>query len=61
MTGQDKTRNGGGPAAGDAKLVDEIREQQNTGNHDKPGEEARGSDRHGGTRAGAENVEPKRR
>jgi hypothetical protein len=32
--------------------------QQHTGNHSKPGAEADGSDRHGGTRHGAENVEP---
>ncbi|WP_225889749.1 hypothetical protein [Indioceanicola profundi] len=35
-----------------------IREQQHTGNHQKPGDEARGADVRGGTRAGAENVEP---
>jgi hypothetical protein len=32
--------------------------QQHTGNHDKPGPEAGGGDRHGGTRDGAENLEP---
>jgi hypothetical protein len=37
----------------------ETREQQHTGNHDQP--EAAGADRLGGTRAGAENVEPKKR
>lgn len=31
---------------------------QNTGNHKKPGStDEKGADRHGGTRAGAENVE----
>lgn len=35
-----------------------VREQQHTGNHHKPGPEERGSDLRGGTRAGAENVEP---
>lgn len=34
-------------------------DQQNTGNHKKPGEpDAKGADVVGGTRAGAENVEP---
>ena len=34
--------------------------QQNTGNHKKPGTpETKGADRVGGTRAGAEHVEPK--
>lgn len=41
---------------------DEIRhteDQQNTGNHKKPdSKEAEGADKLGGTRAGAENVEP---
>jgi hypothetical protein len=32
--------------------------QQHTGNHEKPGPERCGSDRHGGTRHCAENVEP---
>jgi len=33
--------------------------EQNTGNHKKPGaKEAGGADKLGGTRAGAENVEP---
>jgi hypothetical protein len=35
-----------------------VRQQQHTGNHEKPGPERGGSDRHGGTRDGAENVEP---
>ncbi|MBV9862626.1 MAG: hypothetical protein JO267_10815 [Alphaproteobacteria bacterium] len=35
-----------------------IRQQQHTGNHDKPGPEKGGSDKHGGTRDGAENLEP---
>jgi len=38
--------------------VETIRQQQHTGNHDKPGPEQGGADRHGGTRDGAENVEP---
>lgn len=34
--------------------------EQNTGNHKKPdAPDAKGADRFGGTRAGAENVEPK--
>ncbi len=45
----------------DPKLVEDVRQQQHTGSHDKPGEEAHGSDRRGGTRAGAENVEPRKR
>jgi len=36
-----------------------VRDQQHTGNHDKPGREAHGADDRGGTRAGAENVEPR--
>lgn len=35
-----------------------IRDQQHTGNHQKPGPESHGADERGGTRAGAENVEP---
>ena len=38
--------------------IETVRQQQHTGSHDKPGPEAGGSDRHGGTRHGAENVEP---
>ena len=38
-----------------------VRQQQHTGSHDKREKEAQGSDLRGGTRAGAENVEPKRR
>ncbi|KAA0596563.1 hypothetical protein J2848_002234 [Azospirillum lipoferum] len=35
--------------------------EQNTGNHKKPDvPDAKGADRFGGTRAGAENVEPKK-
>jgi hypothetical protein len=34
-----------------------VRGEQHTGNHNKPGPEAGGSERHGGTRHGAENVE----
>jgi len=37
-------------------------DQQNTGNHPRPGTpESEGADRLGGTRAGAENVEPTER
>jgi hypothetical protein len=40
--------------------VDHTEDQQNTGNHKKPGsEDAKGADRFGGTRAGAENIEKK--
>lgn len=35
-----------------------IAGQQHTGNHNKPDSERGGADRFGGTRAGAENVEP---
>jgi hypothetical protein len=38
-----------------------VRQQQRTGNHDKPTKEQGGSDRFDGTRKDAENVEPKRR
>ena len=39
--------------------VDHTGGEQNTGNHKKPGSpEAGGADKVGGTRAGAENVEP---
>jgi hypothetical protein len=38
--------------------VGTVRQQQHTGNHDKPGPEQGGSDRHGGTRHGADNIEP---
>lgn len=38
--------------------VENVRQQQHTGNHEKLGPEAGGSDRHGGTRDGAENLEP---
>jgi hypothetical protein len=33
--------------------------QQHTGNHDRPQRERDGNEKHGGSRAGAENVEPK--
>jgi hypothetical protein len=46
------------PVQADPIDVTKAREQQHTGNHDKPGPEQGGSDRHGGTRHGAENVEP---
>jgi len=36
-----------------------IRDQQHTGNHQKPGAENEGADKRGGTRDGAENVEPR--
>jgi hypothetical protein len=40
--------------------IDHTDDQQNTGNHKKPGtKETGGADRLGGTRAGAENVEDK--
>jgi hypothetical protein len=40
--------------------VEHTDDQQNTGNHKKPdAPDAKGADRFGGTRAGAENVEPK--
>ena len=39
--------------------IDHTDDQQNTGNHKKPGAaDAKGADKVGGTRAGAENVEP---
>jgi hypothetical protein len=38
--------------------VNTTRQQQHTGNHDKLGPEAGGSDHYGGTRHGDENVEP---
>ena len=41
------------------KAVKQARDQQHTGSHGRPAEG--GSDRFGATRAGAENVEPKRR
>ncbi len=42
------------------KDVAHTDDQQNTGNHKKPGaKEAGGADKVGGTRAGATNVEPK--
>lgn len=41
------------------EAVEHTDGQQNTGNHKKPGtKEAKGADRFGGTRRGAENVEP---
>lgn len=41
------------------KSTDEqiVHDQQHTGNHDYPGQEQGGSDKFGGTRAGAGNVE----
>jgi DNA gyrase/topoisomerase IV subunit B len=43
------------------ELAKTVRQQQHTGSHDKPEKEAQGSDQRGGTRAGGENVGPKRR
>lgn len=37
--------------------IEHTDDQQNTGNHLKPGNGVGGSDKFGGTRAGAENVE----
>jgi hypothetical protein len=45
----------------DRELVKKVRQQQHTGSHQKPEREAQGSHVLGGTRAGAENVEMKRR
>jgi hypothetical protein len=42
-----------------AETVEQVQDQQHTGNHGRPAES--GNDRFGATRAGAENVEPKRR
>ena len=42
------------------QTVEHTQDQQNTGNHKKPGApEQGGPDRFGGTRTGAENVEDK--
>ena len=39
--------------------VEHTEDQQNTGNHHKPGaKDGGGADKFGGTRKGAENVEP---
>jgi hypothetical protein len=41
------------------RAVKHTEDEQNTGNHPKPGTEQKGgADRLGGTRAGQENVEP---
>jgi hypothetical protein len=41
------------------KTIDHTPGPQNTGNHKKPGApDAGGADKYGGTREGAENVEP---
>lgn len=41
------------------KSIDHTDDQQNTGNHKKPGvKDAGGADKFGGTRTGADNVEP---
>ncbi len=37
-----------------------IADQQHTGNHDRPPRKSEGNEKLGGTRAGAENVEPRR-
>ncbi|WP_174247368.1 hypothetical protein [Acidisphaera sp. L21] len=43
------------------QTVNHTDDQQNTGNHKKPrAADAGGADKVGGTRAGAENVEPKK-
>ncbi|WP_448192144.1 hypothetical protein [Azospirillum sp. sgz301742] len=44
------------------ETVKHTDDQQNTGNHKKPdAPDAKDADRFGGTRAGAENVEPKKK
>jgi hypothetical protein len=48
-----------GQAAPDSD-AGKTRDQQHTGNHDRPAKEKAGNEKLGGTRAGAENVEPKR-
>ena len=40
--------------------ADAIKQQQHTGNHDRPVKERAGNEKLGGTRAGKENVEPKK-
>lgn len=41
------------------QTVEHTNDQQNTGNHKKPGApDAGGADQYGGTRAGAEHIEP---
>jgi hypothetical protein len=40
--------------------VGKTHDQQHTGNHDRSAKEKAGNEKLGGTRAGAENVEPKR-
>lgn len=47
------------PAQDSGGTVKQVHDQQHTGNHDQP--QKGGSDRLGGTRAGAENVESKER
>lgn len=43
------------------KSIDHTDDQQNTGNHKKPGEpDAKGADKFGSTRTGADNVEPEK-
>ena len=37
-----------------------IKQQQHTGNHDRPEKERAGNEKLGGTRAGDKNVEPKK-
>jgi hypothetical protein len=61
MQDEAKRKGGAGGKGSDAELAETVRDQQHTGNHGKPGAEAHGSDRRGGTRAGAENVEPNRK
>jgi hypothetical protein len=50
----DAAHAGGKPGA-------ELRQQQHTGNHDRPERAGGGADRFGGTRAGADNVEPSKK
>ena len=56
----DETREGGSTDAAHAggKPGEDMRQQQHTGNHDRPEQATGGADRFGGTRRGAENVEP---
>jgi hypothetical protein len=49
-----------GQRSADRELVKKVR-QQHTSGHDKPEKEMQGSDVHGGTNAGADNIETKKR
>jgi hypothetical protein len=44
----------------DATPAAPAADQQHTGNHDRPKREKDGNEKLGGTRAGAENVEPRK-